>query len=274
MNNVWIETVIEGKKLAPVQVVQDNRLSVGDDMNMQSLAVQIKEKVGALNLTIIGYRGSTFSSSSVFFSKKKNMQRSNSFTFLLSRLFAGNSITSANVNVFYNIVDSETICVGFVSQKFESARVYVKVVDSTYGSPISKEGIDRTTIQKSAKELFVSNYNRFSSLMQELLTDKLSSEWVNIIMSIPDSHSLLELYSSYKGNPEMMLELMKAWGVKYDKCKSYPQELVNTDYYNIVEGGFDKSEIFSVISPCWTIWLDDNGHRIERVISKGSLKSI
>lgn len=274
MENVWLEIIVEGEKLAPVQIIRDGNFSIQDDMNVQSLAIKFKEKTTLLNISIIGYKGENLSSANKFFEKKKHFDRVNNLSYYLSRVIAGNAYTSAKINVFYNIIDSETVCVGFVSQKFESFKVDVKVVDPEIQTKIAQENGDSFISDITAKEIFTSNYINFTPLIPELLTDKLSDEWENVIKLIPNSQNLFKLYISYKYNPKGLLGLVKSWGVKYDMCKLYPKALVDLNKYYISEDELQHNELYGVISPCWTIWIEDNGKRLEKVIAKGILNPL
>ena len=51
--------------------------------------------------------------------------------------------------------------------------------------------------------------------------------------------------------------------------------LINTDYYAIDDMiSIEEERNYKIIVPCWTIWVEENGKRIEKLVSKGVVKAL
>ena len=86
---------------------------------------------------------------------------------------------------------------------------------------------------------------------------------------------LLMEFKKYTSNLDTWLKLLCSWGVKQDGCKQYPGMLIRTGYYITEDNvAIEQERNYKVIVPCWTMWIEENGKRVEKLLSKGLVKAI
>ena len=80
-------------------------------------------------------------------------------------------------------------------------------------------------------------------------------------------------FSKYKDNLEIWIKLLQSWGLKKDGCKEYPGILVDLNRYDIVDNKqLYEDANYIVLSPCWTMWIESDGIKTEKIVSKGIIK--
>ena len=190
---------------------------------------------------------------------------------IVSRLFCEHSKEQISIEIFFNDT-KEGLCIGFLSSKLKPTRY---LMDDDYRGSKKVEITTLVSNVLSAKEIFVSNYAAFSDLL--MLTQDANNErvtkWEQAIASIPNSSDLQAEFAKYKNNLETWIKLLQSWGLKKDGCKQYSGILVDLNRYNLMNNEqIDEDANYTVISPCWTIWIDVNGTMTEKIVSKGILK--
>lgn len=190
---------------------------------------------------------------------------------IVSRFFGEHSKEQISIEIFFNDT-KEGLCIGFLSSKLKPTRY---LMDDDYRGSKKVEITTLVSNVLSAKEIFVSNYAAFSDLL--MLTQDANNErvtkWEQAIASIPNSSDLQAEFAKYKNNLETWIKLLQSWGLKKDGCKQYSGILVDLNRYNLMNNEqIDEDANYTVISPCWTIWIDVNGTMTEKIVSKGIIK--
>lgn len=201
------------------------------------------------------------------------IKRNNIVDAILGNILRGNSTTKVTVEIFFNQTE-EGLCVGFLSNKFKPTKYIVN--DKYRGEKKEKQQVLDIL---SAKTIFILNHHVFSDLLVSISSDTINNEymshWEQRIASLPKSSDLLLVFNKYKNNFSAWIKLLLSWGLKKDGCKQYPALLVNLDRYNLADNyQINQSANYQVISPCWTIWIEQNGIKTEKIVSKGILKMI
>ena len=183
-------------------------------------------------------------------------------------MLGGHTKEQISIDIFFNDT-KEGLCIGFLSSKLKPARY---LVNDDYRESKPFEVAPRVSNVLSAKEIFISNFTVFSNLL--MLTQETDKErrfkWEQVIASIPNSSDLQIEFSKYKDNFEIWIKLLQSWGLKKDGCKQYPGILVDLNRYDIVDNKqLYEDANYIVLSPCWTIWIESDGIKTEKIVSKG-----
>lgn len=200
------------------------------------------------------------------------LQRQRNFiTTVVNRMLGGHTKEQISIEIFFNDT-KEGLCIGFLSSKLKPARY---LVNDDYRESKPFEVAPRVSNVLSAKEIFISNFTVFSNLL--MLTQETDKErrfkWEQVIASIPNSSDLQIEFSKYKDNFEIWIKLLQSWGLKKDGCKQYPGILVDLNRYDIVDNKqLYEDANYIVVSPCWTMWIESDGIKTEKIVSKGIIK--
>ena len=195
----------------------------------------------------------------------------NFITTVVNRMLGGYIKEQISIEIFFN--DSkEGLCIGFLSSKLKPARY---LVNDDYRGGEQVEVAPSASNVLSAKEIFISNFAVFSDLL--MLTREIDNEWglkwEQVIASIPNSSDLQIEFSKYKDKLETWIKLLQSWGLKKDGCKQYPGILVDLKRYDIVDNEqLYENANYIVVSPCWTMWIESDGIKTEKIVFKGLIK--
>lgn len=286
MKNVWTEVTIGGQKMPIVQLSNNGRLCLASDMNMQSCSMRVKQSVSRIPVQIKLYEGETVESLQSVKDVNIELVRESSFFSVLGRLVGGNGLMNIKVDVFYNKADNNGVCIGFVSQYFQSNKYIVALGNITNDSEIKQHSSDsfvghtlnpdkQSESYISAKDCFIENVEKFCEVipLTSIQKDnKIIAEWEKIIVSLPQSSSLYADFQSYKQNLSAWLLHLKSWGLKQDSCKEYPGSLIDSERYFTKDGGIDPNKQYVVLSPCWTLWKNCDGKNEELIVSVGLIQ--
>lgn len=286
MKNVWTEVTIGGQKMPIVQLSNNGRLCLASDMNMQSCILRTKQSISKISVQIKLYKGESVESLQYLKDVNIELVREKSFFSVLGRMVGRNGLMNVKIDVFYNKAENNGICIGFISQYFQSNKYIVTLGnlaneseirlypnDSFIGQVKSTESQPENYID--AKDCFLKNVEKFYEVipLTSIQKDnKIVSEWEKIIISLPLSSSLYADFQSYKQNLSAWLLHLKSWGLKQDTCKEYPGCLIDTQRYFTKDGSIDPNKQYVVLSPCWTLWKNGEGKNEEIVVSVGLIK--
>lgn len=186
-------------------------------------------------------------------------------------MFGEHAQERISLDIFFNDTE-EGLCIGFLSSKFKPA---IYILNDEYRGGKQVEATPQVSNVLSAKEVFVSNYAFFTDLLK--LPQENDKEWVSkwerVISSIPNSSDLQVELLKYKDNLETWIKLLLSWGLKKDGCRQYPGLLVDLNRYDLMDNEqIQENSNYIVVSPCWTIWIDANGTKVEEIVSKGILR--
>lgn len=203
------------------------------------------------------------------------IKRNNIVDAFLGNILRGNATNKVTVEIFFNQTE-EGLCVGFLSNKFKPTKY---IVNNKYRREEIVKQEQQISDILSAKTIFILNHHVFSDLLVSIDTKTMNNEyisqWEQRINSLSNSSDLLLVFNKYKNDFSAWIKLLLSWGLKKDGCKQYPGLLVNLDRYNLAENNrINPSANYQVISPCWTIWIEQNGIKTEKIVSKGILKMI
>lgn len=286
MKNIWTEVIIGNQRLPIVQLSDNGQLCIASDMNMQSYVLKTQQSVSKILIKIRIFEGDNVNALQPLKEAKLELSREKSISFFLGRLIGGNGIMNIKINVFYNKADSHSICIGFVSQYFQSNK-YIVFLDLSTEDSIEMLQHHNSKLDNSennekskenppdAKDCFIRNIDKFAELIP--LTSiqknkKIVAEWEETILSIQQSSALYADFLNYKQNLDVWLLHLKSWGVKQDSCKEYPGCLIDSQRYFTEDGAFDTEKQYVVLSPCWTLWKNNGSKNEEVIVSVGLIK--
>lgn len=95
--------------------------------------------------------------------------------------------------------------------------------------------------------------------------------WIACINTVKDSAKLLSLFKSCNNDINIWKNIVESWGLKMDKCKKYPYQLINKTFYDIISEE-DPSDQYVVVEPCITLWTTEDGKKNEICLLKGKVK--
>lgn len=277
MKKYWIQIKIGKKKISPVLIYDGIKACQTNTMPALSCTLIIPRRLSIVPIEFSYLEGEgDESNGKSCFTESINMPRETGFVNILGTILGGNSDQQVKIDIFFNEND-ERLCIGFLANRFQPVKYIVKGEywkvnkDETSQPPVS-------IIGKPAKDVFVNNFLEFGKLLpitaahaDLLIVDK----WRDTIKSIEDSDMLLVEFNKYVDNLDTWLKLLCSWGLKQDGCKQYPGMLINTDNYITENNVLIEQELsYKVIVPCWTIWIEENGKRTERLVSKGIIKAV
>lgn len=275
--DISIQLLIADIKLAPVQIVEKGELCISSSMNMQSCTLSVNDRDEEIPITI-SYLRLVEGQQETFIVKNASLKREHSFAYSVGRILGGNRSIQVKVDVFFNKTEENDVCIGFLSQKYAPLK-YNCGINSAVAHNKQSASFNKTDIGKSftAKDVFLENYQEFGEIlsMSHLRNDSENViEWGMCIAKIPDSDILLKEFQKYSTNYSGWIGLLKSWGLKQDSCKLYHGSIVDKERYACQDGVIEDEKMYKVEAPCWTIWLEENGKRIEKLVSKGLIKSI
>lgn len=271
MKNYLLQIKIGNKVLSPI-LIYDGKNACGAS-SMKTLSCSVITLQSRLDVPVVfEYIEDSDGEIKSIYHESIKLQRQRSFIIsAISRMIGEHTKEQISIEIFFNDT-KEGLCIGFLSSKLKPARY---LVNNDYRGGKQVEVTTQVSNVLLAKEIFVSNYAVFSDLL--MLTQKTDNEWKSkweqVIASIPNSSDLQIELTRYKDNLEAWIKLLQSWGLKKDGCKQYPGILVDLDRYDIVDNEqlWDGAN-YIVVSPCWTIWIEFNGIKTEKIVSKGILK--
>lgn len=275
MKRYWLHIRIGNIEIKPILIFDG--YSVCTAISMKSLSCIVKITHNTPNLLIeFGYIEEYNETKRLVYKDSISLiKRNNIVDAILGNIIRGNTTTKVTVEIFFNQTE-EGLCVGFLSNKFKPTKY---VVNNKYRGEKTVKQKQQVADILSAKTFFILNHHVFSDLLVSIASDTINNEyisqWEQRIASFPDSSDLLIVFDKYKDDFSAWIKLLLSWGLKKDGCKQYPGLLVNLDRYDLADNyQINQSANYQVISPCWTIWIEQNGIKTEKIVSKGILKMI
>lgn len=275
MSKSWIQIKIGNKVLAPIMIYDGTVACHINTMPTLSCTLNIPQRILDIPIEFTYLKGDG-TSGKEYFRESIKMSSEKGIVNTLSRIFGGNHTTNIKIDIFFN-ENEEGLCVGFLALRYMPTKYIVKGEYRNSGDR-KKDQESNASFGKSAKEIFVNNYQVFKYLLPLTAThadSNILDKWEKAIKSIENSYLLYMEFKKYTDNLDTWLKLLCSWGLKQDGCKQYPGILINTDNYATNDNiAIDEERNYKVIVPCWTIWIEENGKRIEKLVSKGFVKSI
>lgn len=275
MSKSWIQIKIGNKILAPIMIYDGTVACHINTMPTLSCTLNIPQRILDIPIEFTYLKGDG-TSGKEYFRESIKMSSERGIVNTLSRIFGGNHTTNVKIDIFFN-ENEEGLCVGFLALRYMPTKYIVKGEYRNSGNR-KKDQESNASFGKSAKEIFVNNYQVFKYLLPLTATHadlNILDKWEKAIKSIENSDLLYMEFKKYTDNLDTWLKLLCSWGLKQDGCKQYPGILINTDNYATDDNiAIDEERNYKVIVPCWTIWIEENGKRIEKLVSKGFVKSI
>lgn len=208
----------------------------------------------------------------VILHKKTFLEKNKSVFQFLDNLI---DIFVASKTVPVEVVINKTpdgINVGFMSARFKATHVHIPMNDK---AEVSENHENAST---EAKELFLSNINFFDKPIRATwnkdttLSDVVISEmWITCINTIKDSAKLLSLFKSCNNDISIWKNIVESWGLKMDKGKKYPYQLIDKAFYDIISEEKSSAQ-YVVIEPCITLWTTKDGKKNEICVLRGKVK--
>lgn len=275
MKKYWLYIRIGNKEIEPILIFDGT--SACNTLGMKNLSCTINTSHNTSNILIEFEYIEDYNETKQLVYKDSILliKRSSIVDVVFRNILRGNTTTKVTVEIFFNQTE-EGLCVGFLAYKYKPTKY---IVNNKYrGEKIVKQEQQVSDIL-SAKTIFILNNQVFCDLLTSInsytINNEYISQWEQRIASLPNSSDLLLVFNKYKNNFSAWIKLLLSWGLKKDGCKQYPGLLVNLDRYNLAENNqINLSANYQVISPCWTIWIDQNGIKTEKIVSKGILKMI
>ena len=271
MKRYWLQIKIGNKLLNPILIFDGN--SACTALSMKTLSCNIKTSYNTSSIPVsFGYVEEYDNKRQIVYNECIQLvKQTNVISSLLGNIFRGITESSLQVEVYFNDTN-EGLCIGFLSSRFKPTKYLVKKKFRGIKAAETPNGVPDIF---SAKETFVSNYSAWGDLLKlsSETNDENISKWEKCISSIPNSSDLQVEFSKYKNNLETWIKLLQSWGLKKDGCKQYPGILADSNRYDLVnQEQIHEDANYIVLIPCWTIWIDTNGIKTEKNVSKGILK--
>lgn len=274
MSKSWIQIKIGKKVFAPVMIHDGIAACHVSTMPTLSCTLSIPQQIVDIPIEFIYEKGEGTSVKESF-RESINMSREKGIVNAISMIFGRNRTNIVKIDIFFN-ENEDGLCIGFLASRYLPTKYVVK--GEYWNSKDSKTSQESISIGKPAKDVFINNYHMFNKLLPLTAAQadiNIINKWESTIKSIEDSGMLFVEFKKYADNLDMWLKLLCSWGLKQDGCKQYPGILINTDNYATDDNiAIDEERNYKVIVPCWTIWIEENGKRIEKLVSKGFVKSI
>lgn len=278
MKKYWLHIRIGDKIISPILI--NDGYSVCTALNMKTVSCLLNASDNLSKLPIVfeyieeGEHTKRCVHKDIIFLEKETHNLASA----LRKIFKLNINIKANVEIFFNDTE-EGLCIGFLASKFKPVKY---LVNNIYRGQNTVDVTNKVLINAqsslSAKDIFILNYSVFGELLShasDTVSDDYISKWTQKIASIPQSSNLQTEFSKYQNNFNSWIKLLLSWGLKRDGCKQYPWILVDLKRYNLIDNDqIEENLNYQVISPCWTIWIDQNGIKTEKIVSKGILKMI
>lgn len=275
MKRYWLHIRIGNKEIKPILIFDGYSACTALSMKSLSCIVNSSHSTSDIFIEFEYIEDNDETKRLVYKDSISLIKRNNIVDSILGKILRGNATNKVTVEIFFNQTE-EGLCVGFLSNKFKPTKY---IVNNKYrGEKIVKQEQQVSDIL-SAKTIFILNHKVFCDLLVYLdsnpISDEYISQWEQRIESLPNSSDLLLVFNKYKNDFSAWIKLLLSWGLKKDGCKQYPGLLVNLDQYNLADNNqINQSANYQVISPCWTIWVEQNRIKTEKIVSKGILKMI
>ena len=271
MKRYWLQIKIGDKLFDPILIFDGYSACTALSMKTLSCNINTLQKASSIPVSL-SYMKEEDDERQVVCKDTILLERqSNIISSLLGNIFRTMAENFVQVEVFFNDTN-EGLCIGFLSSRLKPTRYLVK--NEFRGMKIAKTSKGVSDIS-SAKRTFVLYYSVFEGLLNlsSDSNDENVSKWEQAIASIPSSSDLQAEFAKYKNNLETWIKMLQSWGLKKDGCKQYSGILVDLNRYKLMNNEqIDEDANYTVISPCWTIWIDVNGTMTEKIVSKGILK--
>ena len=274
MSKSWIQIKIGKKVFAPVMINDGIAACHTSTMLTLSCTLSIPQRIVDIPIEFIYTKGEETSAKECF-RESINMSREKGIVNTISMILGRNRTNIVKIDIFFN-ENEDGLCIGFLASRYLPTKYIVK---GEYWN--SKDSITRQEsipIGKPAKVVFINNYHMFNELLPLTAAHadiNIVKKWEKAIKSIEDSDMLFIEFKKYADNLDTWLKLLCSWGLKQDGCKQYPGILINIDNYTTDDMiPIEEERNYKVIVPCWTIWIEENGKRIEKLVSKGLVKAI
>ena len=275
MKRYWLHIRIGNIEIKPILIFDG--YSACTAISMKSLSCIVNTSHNTPNILIeFGYIEEYHETKQLVYKDSISLiKRNNIIDAILGNILREKTTTQVTVEIFFNQTE-EGLCVGFLSNKFKPTKY---IVNNKYREEKNVKQSQQVSDILSAKAIFILNHYAFSDLLASIDTNTINNEyisqWEQRIDSLPNSSDLLLVFNKYKNDFSAWIKLLLSWGLKKDGCKQYPGLLLNLDRYNLADNyQINQSANYQVISPCWTIWIDQNGIKTEKIVSKGILKMI
>lgn len=275
MNKSWIQIKIGKKVLAPIMIYDGITACHTNTMPTLSYTLNIPQRIIDIPIEITYIKEDGICNKECF-RESINMSQEKGIVNAISMLLGRNRTNMVKIDIFFN-ENEDGLCIGFLAPRYIPTKYIVKDEYRNNSDRKASQNFNAPT-GKPAKDVFVNNYQLFSELLPLTVahTDiNIVSKWENTIKSIVDSDMLFIEFKKYVDNLELWLKLLYSWGLKQDRCKQYPGALINIENYITEDNiAIEQERIYKVTVPCWTIWIEENGKRIEKLVSKGWVKVI
>lgn len=276
MNKYWIQIKIGQTCLNPILIFNGDSACHSNTMPTLTCTFNTPHLFMDVPVEFI-YQEENSVGNKEIYHESINLLREKGIISTLNMILGGKRATNVKVDIYFN-ENEDGLCIGLLAPRFLPARYVVK---NEFWRACHKETIQtsKSIVSKSAKEVFVSNYMKFSELLPLTIAQKedgiIIDKWEEVIKSIEGSEILLTEFRKYADAIDTWLKLLCSWGLKQDGCKRYPGMLINKDYYMTDDNvAIEPDSNYNVIVPCWTFWVNENGKCIEMLVSKGIVKLI
>lgn len=137
---------------------------------------------------------------------------------------------------------------------------------------IQKKKEAAVTPPQSAKEAFLSNVNKFESILPQLNNSLNIESWTEQIVDI-NNPQLTALWQRCLKNTAMWKQMLSSWGLRQDTCKSFTYLDKYANMYETADGSDPESSCkYRVLDGCWILTDDSTGNK--RVIKKGIIEKL
>lgn len=275
MSKSWIQIKIGNKVFAPIMIYDGVVACNINTMPTLSCTLNIPQRILDIPIEFTYLKGEKTSDKECF-RESINLKRETGLINTISMIIGRSRTNIVKIDIFFN-ENEEGLCIGFLAPRYLPTKYIVK---GEYRNSNDKNTCQESVIPngKPAKDVFINNYPIFSELLPITTshTDiNIVNKWENTIKSIANSDMLLMEFKKYTNNLDTWLKLLCSWGLKQDGCKQYPGMLIRTGYYITEDNvAIEQERNYKVVVPCWTIWIEENGKRVEKLLSKGLVKAI
>lgn len=275
MSKSWIQIKIGNKVFAPIMIYDGVVACNINTMPTLSCTLNIPQRILDIPIEFTYLKGEKTSDKECF-RESINLTRETGLINTISMIIGRSRTKIVKIDIFFN-ENEDGLCIGFLAPRYLPTKYIVKgEYRNSNGKNIRHESIIPNG--KLAKDVFINNYPIFSELLPITASHadiNIVNKWENTIKSIANSDMLLMEFKKYTSNLDTWLKLLCSWGVKQDGCKQYPGMLIRTGYYITEDNvAIEQERNYKVIVPCWTMWIEENGKRVEKLLSKGLVKAI
>lgn len=275
MSKIWIQIKIGKKVFPPIMIYDGVTACHTNTMPTLSCTLNIPQRMVDIPIEFTYIEGDGTNDKESYHDTIY-MSREKGFINTISKILGGNRANIVRMDVFFN-ENEDGLCIGFLAPRYIPTKYIVK---GECWNNNDREAMPNHNVPrgKPAKDVFINNCHMFRELLPITAARadiNIVNKWENTIKSIVGSDMLLMELKKYSNNLDTWLKLLCSWGLKQDGCKQYPGVLINTDNYITDDNiAIEQERSYKVIVPCWTIWIEEDGKRIERLVSKGFVKAI